>query len=250
MAPLTGFEPAALTFDQTDLGDRCSCPAELQGQNLQTDFITFCANLTTFFIDKNIHIFKLSLIQIHSSYIIKEKKRVRNMNLKRMQHMKLKALLLAFLLTLMLVGGIPMIIFGATQKLTFLLIAGIVFTVLGFYGCPLAWVRFGSRVGLQNTLIAIEQEKITNLKKLSLHLSKDEKTLRADIRLLIQLNCLQGYTLDEEGNIISNQQQPKEETVRVGKCPHCNAPLSFDEEMIRCPYCGIILTHTKKENTK
>ena len=133
------------------------------------------------------------------------------MNLKRMQHMKLKALLLAFLLTLMLIGGIPMIIFGATQKLTFLLIAGIVFTVLGFYGCPLAWVR---------------------------------------IRLLIQLNCLQGYTLDEEGNIISNQQQPKEETVRVGKCPHCSAPLSFDEEMIRCPYCGIILTHTKKENTK
>lgn len=167
------------------------------------------------------------------------------MNLKTMKHFKMKALFISLLLTLMLIGGIPMIIFGATKKMTFLLIAGIIFVVFGFYGTPIAWMRFGTLSGLQNTLIAIEQEKITDLKKLSVHLSKQEKDLRSDIRSLIQMNCLKGYTLDEMGNIISNQ--PVEKTVRVGKCPHCSAPLSFDEEMIRCPYCGIILTHTKKE---
>lgn len=187
----------------------------------------------------------MSLIQTHSSYIIKEKKRARNMNLKTMKHFKMKALFISLLLTLMLIGGIPMIIFGAIEKITFLLVIGIIFVVFGFYGTPIAWGRFGSLSGLQNTLIAIEQEKITDLKKLSVHLSKNEKTVRADIRLLIQMNCLKGYTLDEMGNIISNQ--PVEKTVRVGKCPHCSAPLSFDEEMIRCPYCGIILTHTQKE---
>ena len=167
------------------------------------------------------------------------------MNLKRMRQLKLKSLLLSFLLIIMFVSGILMMIFSAIQDMTILLVLVIIFTGLGFYGTPIAWVRFGSLAGLQNTLQVIEQEKITELKKLSIHLSKNEKQVKRDIRALIRLNCLKGYTLDDFGNITTNQ--PKEETIKVGKCPHCSAPLSFDEDMIRCAYCGGLYTHQKKE---
>ena len=59
---------------------------------------------------------------------------------------KVRKIMIAFavMLSLMLVGGIPMIIFGATRHLTALLVFGIIFVVAGFYGAPMVWVAVGS----------------------------------------------------------------------------------------------------------
>ena len=59
-----------------------------------------------------------------------------------------RCLLAAILLSVALPAGILMIIFGATGQRYVLMTFGIVFTVAGFYGMPMVWVRYGiSRSG-------------------------------------------------------------------------------------------------------
>ena len=55
-----------------------------------------------------------------------------------------RCLLAAILLSVALPAGILMIIFGATGQRYVLMTFGIVFTVAGFYGMPMVWVRYGS----------------------------------------------------------------------------------------------------------
>ena len=50
---------------------------------------------------------------------------------------------IALVLSLMLIVGVPMIVLGASNKIWAVMAIGIAFTVLGFYGCPLAWVMYG-----------------------------------------------------------------------------------------------------------
>ena len=170
------------------------------------------------------------------------------MNKKRMLQIKTNALLLAMSFTIFLVAGIPAIVFGATNKITILLIVGITGVVVGFYGTPMAWVRYGNMTSLYHFLIAIEDEKITKISQLMKHLSLTEKTVKENIRSLMKLQCLKGYTIDEMGNLITNVIEEKEERIEIGKCPNCSAPLDIDiVENVRCPYCGIIISHVKQK---
>ena len=150
-----------------------------------------------------------------------------------------KQLILSLLLTLGFVIGVPFIIFGASKKIVFLLVLGIVFSVLGFYVMPISWVFYGNKKSLKATFYAITKEKIFNLNKLSLHLGKNTNLIKEEILQLIKLQCLIGYSLDENGNIIKNE--IFDETINLGKCPHCNAPLTYQNKEIVCPYCGVII---------
>lgn len=53
-----------------------------------------------------------------------------------------RKLIVALIATLMLPAGILLIVSGA-KKNTLMLVAGIVMTVIGFYGSPMCWIRFG-----------------------------------------------------------------------------------------------------------
>lgn len=51
-------------------------------------------------------------------------------------------LIVSLVLTIMLPAGILMIIFGAGKN-TLMFVFGIVFTVAGFYGAPIIWIKYG-----------------------------------------------------------------------------------------------------------
>ncbi len=148
---------------------------------------------------------------------------------------KRRALLWALLFVVMLVSGIPMIVFGAIKGITFLLVLGIIFVVLGFYGTPIVFVRYANLRGLQDTLLAIIDDQIYLVKDLCMHCGKKEKNIKNDIATLLRNRCLLGCSIDENHNIVL-----KNKAKFIGKCPNCNATLIQNKEVIACPYCGYI----------
>lgn len=51
-----------------------------------------------------------------------------------------KLFFLSMLFSVMFVAGIPMIVLGASKGIMPVMIIGIIFTALGFYGTPMFWV--------------------------------------------------------------------------------------------------------------
>lgn len=149
-----------------------------------------------------------------------------------------KQLILSLVLSCMLVAGIPMIIFGASNKLWFLMAAGILFTVLGFYGTPMAWVSYGNKVGLRRVVYAVTREHLLAVEKISAQLGKPEKNIRALLDECFQKGYLPGYV--RQGDTISlNEAKAPEETLHAAVCPYCGAKYTYrgTEEPV-CPYCG------------
>ena len=62
-------------------------------------------------------------------------------NQKRFKVKKQRAFGVAMFLTVGLIAGIPMIVLGAVNDITAVMVIGIILTVLGFYGTPVAWVQ-------------------------------------------------------------------------------------------------------------
>ena len=60
-------------------------------------------------------------------------------NAKNLKKIKNKGLAVAAALSVGLVAGIPMIVLGASNGITAVMVIGIVLVVLGFYGAPVAW---------------------------------------------------------------------------------------------------------------
>ena len=69
-------------------------------------------------------------------------------------------LIFAVLSSVLLVTGIPMIIVGAGNGLTVVMVLGIVFTAVNFYACPLLWVFYGDMHIHKRIVFAIETEKL------------------------------------------------------------------------------------------
>ena len=84
-----------------------------------------------------------------------------------------KQLILAIVFSCMLVAGVPMIVFGAINMggLTILMVAGIVFVVLGFYGTPLVWISYGNKVSLKRVVYAVDREHLLTVQEISAQLS-------------------------------------------------------------------------------
>ena len=68
--------------------------------------------------------------------------------MKELKRYTAKRLFVALLLTVFLSLGIFMIIYGAYKGMGAVLGFGIAFTVLGFYGCPIAWIHYSSKTRL------------------------------------------------------------------------------------------------------
>ena len=148
---------------------------------------------------------------------------------------KKKNLGLAIALTVGLIVGIPCIVVGAVKMgdvkaFAALLAVGIVLTVLGFYGSPIAWSRMSS-VNQELTLVqAVTTEHLYTVADLSQRLNLKGKHTSV------------GY-IREGDTLVLNENRALGPTVHDFECPRCGAPISVTAgEKARCPYCGSPVT--------
>ena len=151
-----------------------------------------------------------------------------------------KQLILAIVFSCMLVAGVPMIVFGAINMggLTILMVAGIVFVVLGFYGTPLVWISYGNKVSLKRVVYAVDREHLLTVQEISAQLSKPEKAVRGMLDQCFQKGYLVGYVRKGD-EIFLNEARAPEETLHAAVCPSCGAKYTYKAgEQPVCPYCG------------
>lgn len=160
---------------------------------------------------------------------------------------KKKNLGLAIALTVGLIVGIPCIVVGAVKMddvkaFAALLAVGIVLTVLGFYGSPVAWSRMSS-VNQELTLVqAVTTEHLYTVADLSQRLNLKGKHTSDVLNNCIRKGYLVGY-IREGDTLVLNENRALGPTVHDFECPRCGAPISVTAgEKTRCPYCGSPVT--------
>lgn len=150
--------------------------------------------------------------------------------------------ILALVLSAALVAGIPAIILGATNQIWAVMAIGIVCTVLGFYGCPVAWVAYGGKRSLYRLVHAVTDEHIYTVAELAQQLSISEKEVRSKLTVCFQKNYLPGYKRSGD-EILLNENEALSETLYAAECPHCGAKFSHKGTKAACPYCGTLIVN-------
>ncbi len=151
-------------------------------------------------------------------------------------------LFIAILFTVFLPAGILSIIFGAIKGLTFLLVAGIIMTVLGFYGTPIIWVNYAEQKKLRVVLRLIVNENIFSVEELSAQLLMNQKNVTSYINSLIVKGYLTGF-LFKDGVLKPNTNKKQAQAPKVKrkmKCEQCGGVMVFDGAQFVCEYCGHI----------
>ena len=170
-----------------------------------------------------------------------------NKNIRNVENAVKKAFWIALSLSVMLVAGVPMIVLGASNKLWILMTFGIIFTVLGFYGCPIAWVMYGDSRFRASLVGAIECEGAVTVGALAAQFGKPQKKIADEIRKLIQKRYLAGYVFDGNTLVYAEKKERPKERVYIGKCPSCNAMMIYENGKVMCPYCGFVREATAEE---
>lgn len=143
-----------------------------------------------------------------------------------------KMLWAALLITLMLPAGVVAIPMGAIYGITAVLVLGIVFAVVGFYGTPIIWVNYAACRKQKETVELITESGITDLKTLASSTGKSEKEMSELITMVIAKGYVAGMSFDgQKLNYIEKKKQ------RSNKCLNCGANLNKDGE---CKYCGFV----------
>ena len=147
-------------------------------------------------------------------------------------------LIWSVIISLMLVVGIPMIILGAIKSIWFVLVIGIIFTVIGFYGTPIIWVYFANTKVLQRVVEIINNEHLLKVSEIAQHLQLSEQQIKMHITNAIKKNFLQGYIFDGLELKENKEEKNKFEKLLKNKCPNCGANLIKIDNGHRCEYCG------------
>lgn len=152
--------------------------------------------------------------------------------------------------SVLLVVGIPLIIFGASKPEwlplpTLFLVLGIVFSGGGFYGVPILWVTYGAKRELRGIVYAVEVLGLRDVAKLSSHLRKPEEDVRAKLDLCLSKGYLpllirNGDRLVEPGFL------DEEEALHDVFCTCCNAHFTYRGARGVCPYCGVTYREGQK----
>lgn len=155
----------------------------------------------------------------------------------------------AIILTVALIVGIPSIIIGATRLgqnagFVVLMVFGIVATVAGFYGSPVAWVAVGNAKSECTLVTAVETEHLYTVRELSARLNKNERNTSALLNDCIMKGYLVGY-LREGDRLILNENTSLHPTEHNMDCPYCGAVVTFTGTSAKCPYCGSALQRRK-----
>ena len=85
-------------------------------------------------------------------------------------------LIISIVASVLLVVGIPIIIFSATSSFWLGLVVGIIFVVFGFYGSPMLWVSFGNLKSLQRVVDAVLEDNLTSIEDIARQLQISERT--------------------------------------------------------------------------
>lgn len=134
------------------------------------------------------------------------------------------------------VAGILLIIFGA-GKSAFMLTAGIILAVNGFYGSPMWLVSYGETKSIKRVIFAIENEKIYSVKDIATQLQIPEKNVKEKVNKAIEKNYLSGMLFDGENFKVNNN---KSQVKKLGKCENCGGSLAEKDGKLYCPFCGTI----------
>ncbi len=149
-------------------------------------------------------------------------------------------LILSLVLTFAFIGGIPLIVLGATQNTLVLLIIGVICVVCGFYGMPLSWTAYGESKKLKRVVLAVESEHIYSVKAIATHLSVPPKVIKSYLQKCIDKGYLVGFLFDGE-NLNANFNVSKQEELISVKCESCGAKYQTKPtEKSICPYCGSV----------
>lgn len=169
---------------------------------------------------------------------------------------KNKRLIIALLLSIGFILGIPMIIFGFINGYILLGVLGIVLTVLGFYGAPISWIAYSSmnfRITLYEQIII---DKIFSVKLLSETNNKKEKEVINEINYLISKRFLRNFIIDNNTYLIDVTDKKelnkeifvKNNDIKTVKCNNCGAVLDITRGFGQCPYCGLFLNDRESNN--
>jgi len=149
-------------------------------------------------------------------------------------------MIVAIVLSVLFVAGIPMTVLGAVNGLMWLMIFGIIFVVFGFYGAPLVWVSFGVNKWKQALYLTIIEDNILEVSALSLTLNKNPRDVQNAITWLINKRYLKGFYFD--GEKLSSSKVYKDTEIEILTCPNCGANVEILLEnassRIVCEHCG------------
>ena len=148
------------------------------------------------------------------------------------------ALALSLILTFCLPVGGAMLGVGLGFGVAAVWAVGIVLMVVGFYGCPVAWVGYGNKRSLYRLVQAVEEENIYTVRELASQLGLSEKEVRNRIDTCFNKHYLVGYKREADG-LVLNENRALREREHGAVCPSCGAKFDYKAgEDPRCPYCG------------
>ena len=146
-------------------------------------------------------------------------------------------LIVSLVLTIMLPAGILMIIFGAGKN-TLMLVFGIVFTVAGFYGAPIIWIKYGDCKRKAFVYRLITSENMYTVKDIVAQTSYQEEIVNNYINSLLSQGYITGYFFKDGKLILNTNKKQTEASSEKKKCPCCGGMMSSDGINFYCEYCG------------
>ena len=148
--------------------------------------------------------------------------------------------LVSLMASILFVVGIPLIpIFAGTNWP--IAIMGIVFTVFGFYGMPLLWVKYGSLIGMKRLVVSILEDHLLTVQELSMQLQLNEREIINRVAKAVNKRYITGFVFDGQRLTLNENKRPAYK-VEVRTCQNCAARLEISDTAVYCPYCGTIYT--------
>ncbi len=155
---------------------------------------------------------------------------------------KKRLVIVSVILSVCFVAGIPILIVGASHMSkddggVFMFVAGIIMTVCGFYGAPIAWINVGPIKQRINLLNAVLNQHFYTVEELSFCMGKNAAVVKRELQYLYERGYLVGYKFDGQ-KITLNQNVSLKTQKHTVRCEGCGAKVTFDGSQTVCPYCG------------
>lgn len=150
--------------------------------------------------------------------------------------------------SILFVVGIPLIPIYAGKN-WFVAALGIAFTVFGFYGMPLLWVKYGLFFGMKRVVEAVTEEHLLSVSEIAMQLQIPNQEAKNRVLKALNKKYITGFVFDGERLMLNENKKPAYK-VEVRTCENCAARLEISEDKVYCPYCGTIYTKLihKKNN--
>ena len=129
---------------------------------------------------------------------------------------------------------------------TAIMAIGIVFVVLGFYGSPIAWVRYAPQKKYARIIDAIKREGFRDTTEIANHLSMQPNEVIDAVRVCIDKQYLCDYTI-EDTKILPLNNRPDDIGTYTVQCPYCGGITQTSNNLqVKCDYCGRMIDVKKK----